>query len=253
MKKHLLTLIVITCFLTNQANAQALWGAEAVTGQGDGQFDSDFTQSEDPNNLAISGWTALTVFDNGTNNIPGNAYWIRNLLGYSQGAYWGGTTPANSPSQANGIAIFDSDYLDNNGNPGAFGNGSSPSPHRGELISPAIDLTGYTDELIMLKLFSHYRDFDIDELSVSVSVDAGASWGQVVDYRQYQPELTEGFIYVPLPASTLAGVNNLSQVRIKFVFDGDYYFALVDDVTLMIYDEVYFDILFKDGFDSQTN
>ena len=40
------------------------------------------------------------------------------------------------------------------------------------LISPRIDLTGYTDSALVVKFYSYYRQF-----SVSLSVDDGASWG----------------------------------------------------------------------------
>jgi hypothetical protein len=237
------------CLLTSQVHAQALWGTEANTGQGDGQFDTGFTETGDANSLANSGWTALSINESGGSVTPGNAYWTRNLLGYSQGAYWEDDTPINSPSQANGVAIFDSDFLDNNGVVGNFGNGTSPSAHRGELISPLIDLTGNTDELIMLKFYSFYSNFQINELSIAASTDGGFSWGPSVDYRTYQADQTEGFIYVPFPADTLAGLSNLTAVRIKFIFDGDYYFSIVDDVTIMIYDEVLIDTIFTNGFD----
>lgn len=235
---------VLCGLIMGLAQAQNLWGAEAGVGQNDGQFDTDFTETGDANSLATVGWTALSINDSGGGVTPGQAYWIRNLLGYSQGGYWGGTTPVGSPSQPNGVAIFDSDYLDNNGVPGNFGNGSSPSSHRGELISPPIDLTGHTDAYLALKLFSFYRNFQINQLSVVASVDNGVTWGTPVDYRAYQGELTDGFITVPLPAETLQGVANLTQFRFKLVFDGDYYFALVDDVTLQIND-----VIFASDFD----
>jgi hypothetical protein len=245
VNKYLCLIAVMACIFSNQINAQALWGAEASTGQGDGQFDTNFFLAVDSNSLANIGWSALTVYDSSGGNMPGNAYWSRNLLGYSEGAYWSDTNPVASPSQANGIAIFDSDYMDNNGIAGNFGQGVSPSAHRGELISPPIDLSGYTDESIMLKFYSLYRNFQIDELSIAASTDNGTSWGPAVDYRTYQADVSEGFVYVPFPAGTLAGVINLTQVRIKFIFEGDYYFALVDDVTVMIND-----IVFRNGFDN---
>lgn len=249
MKKHHVMLLVV-CLVCGQAQAQNIWGAEAITGQSDGQFDSDFTETGSPFSLANSGWTALSVYDSGGSQTPGLAFWTRNLQGYSQGAYWEGTTPVNSPSQANGVGIFDSDYLDNNGIVGSFGLGQSPSAHRGELISPPIDLSGFTDQLIMLKFYSLYQEFQIDSLSIAASTDGGITWGTAVDYRTYQAPLSKRFVYVPFPTDTLAGVANLTQVRIKFVFQGDYYFALVDDATIMIYDEALVDTVFKDGFES---
>ena len=112
----------------------------------------------------------MSIYDTDT-IFPGNAYWTRSTLGYSQGAYWKGTTPISSPSQSNGAAIFDSDYLDNNGVLSVFGIGSSPGKHKGGLISPSIDLSGYADSSLMVQFFSLYRDYEIDELSLSMSLD----------------------------------------------------------------------------------
>lgn len=247
--KKLIFLSLITCLYGTQVDAQALWGAEANVGQTEGQFGTDFVPTGDPNSLSAVSWTALSIYDSNQATTPGAAYWTRNMQGYSQGAYWGGTTPVSSPSQANGVALFDSDFLDNGGTQGAFGTGTSPSAHRGELISPVFDLTGYTDYEIMLKVYLLYRNFQINNLSIAFSTDSGSSWGPEVDMRDYQPDMQEGFAYIPFPADTLAGLSNLTQVRVKFVFDGDYYFALVDDATVMVYDETVFDTVFANGFE----
>ncbi|WP_154222299.1 hypothetical protein [Marinicella rhabdoformis] len=245
--------LMMTCLLGADTQAQSLWGAEASQGQTEGQFGNPFVETGDSQNLSTDSWTALSIYDSSQAVTPGSAYWTRNLEGYSQGAYWGGTTPVNSPSQVNGVALFDSDFLDNAGIPGNFAQGTSPTVHRGELISPAINIEPNTDSLIMLKFYTHYRDFAIDNFSIAFSIDNNLSWGPEVDIRQYHQDLTEGFVYVPFPVDTLAGAVNLVDVRFKFIFEGDYYFALVDDVTLMIYDEAIFDTIFKDGFESTVN
>lgn len=208
-----------------------LWGAGAATGNSDGQFANAFVQASSylPGDSPTA-WTSLSVTESGGLVQPGNAYWVRSLLGYSQGAYAGPATPISSPSQANGIAIFDSDFLDNAGVAGAFGTGTSPSAHRGELISPRIDLTGYTDSALSVSLYAFYRDFLITELSVSLSTDDGSTW-TAIDYRQLIGNLVEGSIDVTFPLAT-SGVANLTQCRLKLTFDGDYYFAIVDDISI---------------------
>ena len=67
----------------------------------------------------------------------------------SQGAYASNGTPILSPTVANGFIIFDSDYYDNNGTPGAFGQGMYPAPHNGELMTDPIDMSASSD--IMLR------------------------------------------------------------------------------------------------------
>lgn len=216
-----------------KSGAAPLWGAGSAVGSTDGEFANAFVQAgtfsagDNPTQ-----WTALSVSQSGGAVTPGSAYWERSLLGYSQGAYWGGTTPAGSNSPTNGVAIFDSDFLDNNGNAGAFGTGTSPSPHRGELISPRIDLTGQTNAGIAVNFFSWFREFNISELSVGISTDDGATW-TTTDYRSLTGNQVQEFVEVTFPSVT-AGVTNLSQCRIKFVFGGDYYFAIVDDVSVNV-------------------
>lgn len=177
----------------------------------------------------ITSWTALSINESGGSVAPGAAYWERSMLGYSQGAYNSNNTTVSSPSSANGVAIFDSDFLDNGGVAGAFGSGQSPSAHKGELISPRIDLTGYTDIPLTVNFFSFFRKYSFDELSVSLSTDDGSTW-TTNDYLN-NSDLTEEFINTIFLNAT-SGVSNLSQCRIKFTFDGDYYFAIVDDVSI---------------------
>lgn len=214
-----------------KAKTTAIWGAGAAVGVADGEFANafinvgSFTAGDNP-----TAWTANSVYESGGNTIPGNAYWTRSLQGVSQGAYWNDRTPFSSPSQANGVALFDSDYMDNGGTAGALGTGTSPSPHIGDLISPRIDLTGYTDKALAVNFYGYYRNYQITELSVSMSVDDGATWTNF-DYQTLLLSQAEDYVTV-LFASITSGVSNLTQCRIKFRFNGNYYFAMVDDVNI---------------------
>ena len=201
----------------------AIWGAESSVGVAHGKFANDFINASgfavgaNPND-----WTALSGTD---------AYWTRSTTGESQGAFWSSRTPLASPSQTNGVALFDSDFLDNNGNPDALGSGISPGPHRGELISPRIDLTGYSNKPIAVKVYMRYREFDIDELSISMSNNDAASW-TTIDVRNEILSEDEGFILIPFHQIT-NGVSDMSTFRIKITFDGYYYFAMADDISII--------------------
>jgi hypothetical protein len=231
MKNALLYFIIILSY-TNALQAQTkIWGVGATNGAAEGEFQNAFVDTTVVGSYALNSWTALSIYDTDT-IFPGNAYWTRSTLGYSQGAY-AGSTPMPSPSQINGVAIFDSDYLDNNGLIAAFGIGSSPSQHRGELISPRIDLSGYTDSSLMVQFFSRYRDYEMDELSISMSVDDGITWSTSIDCRSLQDENIPGFVRVYFPNFT-AGISNLSNCRIRFVFEGAYYFVTLDDVSIEV-------------------
>ncbi|BDS14535.1 T9SS type A sorting domain-containing protein [Aureispira anguillae] len=216
------------------ANAQTkVWGAGASAGQADGEFQNAFTQTGTAGSYSATTWTALSVFENQsatTSTVnPGAAYWTRSTLGYSQG-YYAGNTPMPSPTRTNGVAIFDSGFMDNNGT-SAQGTGTSPAGHRGELISPRIDLSGYTDSALVVQFFSEFRDHDITELSVSMSTDDGLTWSTPSDYQILQGSSDPKLIRVLL-SNVTAGVANLSQSRVRFTFEGNYYYAMIDDVTI---------------------
>jgi hypothetical protein len=231
---RLAAFVVICLFVMGTSNAQTkVWGVGSGTGVADAEFSTTFTQSGTAGSYGATVWTALSVNQGGGAVTPGSAYWTRSLTGYSAGAYWGGTTPMASPSQVNGVAIFDSDFMDNAGVQNAFGTGTSPSPHKGELISPRIDLTGYTDSALVIQFFARYREYSINELSIAVSVDDGVTWAQTVDFRSVFAADQEGLARVLLATAT-SGASNLTQCRLKFTFDGDYYFVIVDDVTIEV-------------------
>lgn len=226
------TILIASVLCIYQLHSQNIWGVDANVDLTNAQFQNSFIEIGITGNYPANNWTALSVYSNNGQVTPGLSYWKRNTLGYSQGAYWNDTTPVNSPSQANGIAIFDSDYLDSQGTIGAFGTGTAPTAHKGELISPRMDLTGYTNIPLAVKFYSFYRTFQVSALSVSFSSDDGATWSIGVDYRPLQSQLTQGFITVQFPTTATQNITNLTQCRIKFTFEGDYYFAIIDDVTV---------------------
>jgi len=208
-----------------------IWGAGAAQGAIDGEFQTNFIDTGVVGAYSDTAWTALSIYDSDT-ILPGNAYWTRSLLGYSVGGY-SGFIPLPSPSQANGVALFDSDFMDNAGIPSAWGIGMAPSSHRGELISPLIDLSGYMDTAIMVRFFSEYRASSLAELSVSMSVDSGQTWAVAQDYRLMQDTSSPDWIRVFFPNIT-ASVSNLGNCRLRFSFEGGDYYAMIDDVSIEV-------------------
>ncbi|MEW5848956.1 MAG: hypothetical protein AB2A00_09080 [Myxococcota bacterium] len=198
-----------------------VWGAGTndAVGRDIGEFALDFGSP--------GAWVATGISDVG-------ALWVRSTTGTSQGAYAGGLPPMSSPSAGNGVALFDSDYLDNNGVQGAFGTGPAPSPQSAVLVSPSFDLTGQQGATIFfarLQLF--YRNFDITELSLGFSTDGGGTWDDfslLQGVGTNQPFGTAS-IDVMLPG-VLDGVTDLTNCQLRLTFVGDYYFAMVDDIAL---------------------
>lgn len=231
--------MVVLCYTGTTKAQTKLWGVGAPNGQAAAEFQTNFIQSTIAANYAVTDWTALSISDGSNSsgsgaNIPGAAYWQRNTTGLSQGAY-AIAQPARSNSVANGVAIFDSDFLDNAGVSGAFGTGTSPAYQKAALISPRMDLTGATDSAIIVEFYSYYRHFNAIEYSVAVSVDDGVTWSPAFDIKslQFAPRNNpvDGTLRVLFPNVT-AGVSNLTQCRLKFTFNGRFYFTMLDDVVV---------------------
>jgi len=156
------------------------------------------------------------------------------LTATSQGAYFGTQSPMSSPSMSDGVALFDSDFLDNGGTAGAFGTGLSASPQFGRLISPIIDLTGQTGNNLAIEMYLYYRNFQITDISVGISNDGGSNWSDI-SINQGVPANTvfnTALISVSIPSSVLS-VANLSNCKLRLNFNGDYYYAMIDDIRIV--------------------
>ena len=159
MKLNFTLAILGIAFLFGNVNAQVIWG-------GPGDPNSEFDGG-------LNDWT-VNAISSAVPDSAANALWVWSADGSgSTGGYWGERTPINSPSVANGAAIFNSDFYDNGGVQGDFGLGLAPSPQTSELVSPIIDCSGETS--VALKFFQYFRNFDATT-SVLVSGDAGATF-----------------------------------------------------------------------------
>lgn len=159
----------------------------------------------------------------------------------SRGGYAGsaatGQLAIQSPTAANGFVLFDSDFLDNAGIAGNFGNGIAASPHVANLTSGVINLTGYTE--VDLVFNQYYRRFagptgqGVPATYIDFSTNGGTTWpysvtlnaGIAVNSATPRTDVAA----VPIP-SAVAGQAN---VKFRFRFDGDYYFWQIDDVKII--------------------
>ena len=238
---QILASLSLCLLFTVHSDAQVkIWGVGAAVGQTDAEFANPFVNSGVATPLNDTAWTALSISEGVSSagaggTFPGDSYWVRNLTGTSQGAYGMNQPVVSSPSMANGVALFDSDFLDNAGVAGAFGTGVAPAYQTAELISPKIDLSGYSNEPLIVKFYSRWRAFLVNEYFISMSVDGGTTWTDV-DINTIQPQATnadpdEGWVQAPFYNIT-SGVANLTDCRIKFRFNGRYYYNIVDDVSV---------------------
>jgi hypothetical protein len=151
----------------------------------------------------------------------------------SQGAYSGTGDPILSSTAANGFLIFDSDYYDNNGVAGNFGNGQYPVPHIGYVTTEIIDLSQYTN--VNLQFNSYFRTFE-GQAFVEFSTDGGLNFGNAIHVHSNlnvnEASIASHVVSINLP-SVIGGNSN---VKIRFVFAGQtnsgYYFWMIDDLKL---------------------
>ncbi|GAB5556619.1 MAG: hypothetical protein SchgKO_08320 [Schleiferiaceae bacterium] len=196
--------------------------------------------SEDFASGIPAGWTSVCLDTNNAVNPAPEARWVYrgpntspNKDTGSIGGY-SGFDPIQSPSQGNGFVIFDSDYLDNGGIAGNFGNGLAPTPHLGQLTTDTIDLSGLTlGKAYRLQFHSYLRKFTAF-FRVMFSPDGGQTWGDTT-YIFNDPFSVNGsnqhLETLNLPVY-LAGS---PDVMIRWEMGGDdaYYFWMLDDIEII--------------------
>lgn len=155
----------------------------------------------------------------------------------TQGAY-GSNRKIDSPTMANGWIIFDSDFLDNAGTPGNFGNGVAPTPHIGTLTTDTIDFSMYSD--LQIEMNSYIRTF-FGEAMIAFSTDGGASFPDTVklhaDLDVNEANEADGIARVKISDY----VGGAQHAMIQFIFEGatagntngtGYYFWQIDDISI---------------------
>lgn len=190
-----------------------LWGS---SGEG------SFTDS-------LNGWTVNSISCGGVPTSYQLWQWSPTGDISDQGAYVAGGGLIVSPTMCSGAAYFDSDYYDNGGVPGNFGNGPCAASQVGELISPPIDISQYDVAGVSLVFFQALRQYQSSYI-IGWSTDGGVTWDSTfinTDVPLNSPHINE-LVRVPLP-----GAAGASDLRIKFRCEGNYYYWMIDDVFIV--------------------
>ncbi|MGF1564995.1 MAG: T9SS type A sorting domain-containing protein [Flavobacteriales bacterium] len=136
--------------------------------------------------------------------------------------------PIESPTADNGFIIFDSNFWDDNIGPcGNFGVGEFPGPHFTMLTTDYIDLTGYTS--LGMRLNQYMKNY-LAQTRIEYSINDGewaVLWSNTVP--QFSGE-TEKNAFVRFNVSD--AIADQANVRLRFVFDGNYYFWMIDDIAI---------------------
>ena len=138
--------------------------------------------------------------------------------------------PMNSTTQNNGYIIFDSNYWDNDSLPcipANFGTGPVPGPHLAHLTTASIDLSNVQYAALEWEQFLRFYQ---GNTRVEVSVNQ-SNWSMLYTNN------------IPLAASTDNAENKRiylgsnicgnSDVRFRFVYEGLYYFWMLDDIKVV--------------------
>ncbi len=139
-----------------------------------------------------------------------------------------GGDPIASPSANNGFVIFDSNYWDDSEGPcGSFGTGLAPGPHIASLTTPSIDLSAYPN--VGIEFYQYHKNYQA-ATKVQASVDGGAWEDVFVNTTPLNNGSTALNDYQRKNISSFIG--GQSDVRLRFLFDGNYYFWMLDDIAL---------------------
>lgn len=233
MSNKFLQIVALLVVIIHTGNAQTiLWGGP-----------------NDPNSTFSNGlgnWSTVGLTSSKADSIR-NAVWNYTSTGVSKGAYSNEAGSILSPSKADGAMIFDSDFLDNGGIENNEGQGSAPSPHSGALVSPLIDCSGFTSS-VAVSFYQYFQNYAA-ECFLEVSNDSGKTWN-IFPINQNILEGT-GTSRSNRQVIDISGVAaGKKDVQFRFVFDGDYYFWMVDDVTLVSLPDL--DLAIKDVFYSPS-
>lgn len=143
--------------------------------------------------------------------------------------FWGMNPAIGSPTVGNGVAMYNSDVYDGGGT--GVGQGPFPGVHSGTLTSPAIDCSELDTVFISFFQYARANASAISTL-LEVSADTGQTWVNI----PINPTVV-GNGSTPADNLLLANISevaaNQPHVQIRFVWNGRYYFWLIDDVQII--------------------
>jgi|688.fasta_scaffold07603_9 hypothetical protein len=154
--------------------------------------------------------------------------------------------PITSVTQMNGFVIFDSNYWDDPGDfcGQGFGTGPDPGPHEAWLTTNPVDFSSVTNAVLTFQ--QQYRHFGATTTRVQISVNGGADWTDIIVNTGVQSLNSE---WKSTNISSI--VTGQSDVRFRFLFNGIYYWWLLDDINVYIPNDNDLMLIFK-GYTDNT-
>ena len=193
-----------------------LWGAQS----GEGDF-----------NGGLNDWTTKGI-------TSADAVWF-----WDEDAVFNSITGAavRSQTKCNGAVVFHSDYLSTGGYFDNIPNQPYPT-HSGELLSPIIDLSDTKDPIVIFS--QHFGGLNGNAFNSNTnhpityrgalfaySIDSGQTWTALTpvndNFAANEFSNDNDLKEIPIPDAA-----DKEGVQLKFVFDGDFYFWMIDDVKI---------------------
>jgi Secretion system C-terminal sorting domain len=249
MKKFFTHMSIMAAFVLSVTamNAQIIWPNDSISRRASQFVDAStirYVKKDTVLNASLAtfkNWVTIGIAS-ATATKADSAVFMWTADGAARnGSYWSAANDARIVSadttRGFGAAVFASDFLDSRGL-AQDGVGQAPSPHTGELWSPIFDATGFDNlTLIFQQTNRHFQSSTtidcFQSTAVSWSEDGGVTWKPLICLEE-----NEGYgLYDRLPRNTptavkLVGSKGTSKFRIKFHFDGEYYYWLLDDVRV---------------------
>lgn len=164
-----------------------------------------------------------------TGGVDGNV-WKHSF--YTTSGEWSlGAPPFTSTTASDGFMLFDSDSVN-------FPISPNYVALSGELISPPINLTTQTSAMLTIEQAFRFCCGSINQTTVSVSSDNGATWGTPYNYAESPEGLACGGTGDPFEASiNISGEAAGNTILLKFNWDGNtsgssHYYWTIDDISI---------------------
>ena len=136
------------------------------------------------------------------------------------GTYWYDRPPIDETS--NGALVYDGDYIISSNQ------GDTTLNYETAMLSPKLDFS--TNSVVFLKFNQYYRNYDTNT-SLEISVDNGVHWSSIPLNEQVKRNVeTNPKAYEVIDISSY--VAHQPDVHIRFLFEGRFYFWILDDIEL---------------------
>jgi hypothetical protein len=164
-----------------------------------------------------------------TGGVDGNVW--KHSFYTTSGEWSAGVPPFTSTTATNGFMLFDSDSVN-------FPISPNYVSLSGELISPPIDLTGQTSAILTLEQAFRFCCAPINQTTVSISSDNGATWGAPYNYADSPEGIACGSTGDVFESTiNITGEAAGNTILLKFNWDGNasgssHYFWDIDDISI---------------------